>query len=76
MLAEAERLTDGLTLGPVGGRIVGEVFIGLIELDPTSYLAQNPIWRPTLPSRTAGQFTMVDLLTFAKVDPVSRGHAA
>jgi hypothetical protein len=46
-----------------------------MELDPTSYLAQNPFWRPTLPSRTAGQFGMVDLLNFAKVDPVSRGHA-
>jgi hypothetical protein len=75
VLAEAERLTDGLTLGPVGGRIVGEVFIGLLELDPNSFLSVNPNWRPTLPSRTPGQFGMVDLLTFARVDPVSRGHA-
>ena len=32
--AEAEMLADGLHLGPVGGRIVGEVFIGLLQLDP------------------------------------------
>ena len=33
VLAEAERLMNGVTLGPTGGRIVGEVFIGLLQLD-------------------------------------------
>jgi hypothetical protein len=56
----------------VGARIVGEVFLGLLELDPTSYLSQNRPWRPTLPSRARGTFGMVDLLTFARVDPASR----
>ena len=28
----------GLRLGPVGGRIVGEVILGLLRADPTSYL--------------------------------------
>jgi hypothetical protein len=74
VLAEAELLANGLTLGPVGGRIVGEVFIGLLQLDPRAYLAAQPNWTPTLPSRTPGQFGMVDLLTFAKVDPASRGQ--
>jgi hypothetical protein len=73
-LAEAELLADGLTLGPVGGRIVGEVFIGLMQLDPRSFLRTQPGWTPTLPSRTAGQFGMVDLLRFAKLDPASRGQ--
>jgi hypothetical protein len=48
------------------------VFVGLLQLDPTSYLATNPNWVPTLPRRNglpAGNFTMVDLLTFARVDP-------
>jgi hypothetical protein len=74
VLAEAERMTDGLTLGPVGGRIVGEVFVGLLQLDPNSYLRAQPNWRPTLPSQTAGDFRMTDLLRFAQVDPASRGQ--
>jgi hypothetical protein len=74
VLAEAEMLADGLTLGPVGGRIVGEVFVGLLQLDPNSYLHAQPTWTPTLPSLTPGTFTMVDLLRFARVDPASRGQ--
>jgi hypothetical protein len=73
-LAEAERLMDGLKLGPTGGRIVGEVFIGLLQLDPNSYLKVQPTWRPTLPSATPGTFKMVDLLRWARVDPASRGQ--
>jgi hypothetical protein len=40
-------------LGPVGGRIVGEVIIGLLQLDRDSYLADTPPWRPSLPQRGA-----------------------
>ncbi|WP_273878394.1 hypothetical protein, partial [Serratia liquefaciens] len=29
-------------LGPVGGRIVAEVFLGLLFADPESYLVRNP----------------------------------
>jgi heme peroxidase len=71
ILKEAE-LAGGTQLAGVGARIVAEVFIGLLQLDRSSYLAQDPRWRPTLPSRTPGTFTMVDLLTFAGVDPASR----
>lgn len=71
ILKEAE-VAGGTHLAGVGARIVAEVFIGLLQQDPRSYLAQNPRWRPTLPSRTRGTFTMVDLLTFAGVDPASR----
>lgn len=74
MLAEARQLADGLTLGPAGGRLVGEVFIGLLELDPSSYLAVDPDWQPTLPSQVAGDFRITDLLRFAGVDPSSRGQ--
>jgi hypothetical protein len=74
ILREAEIINDGIALGGVGARLVGEVFIGLLQLDPTSYLSVNPNFRPTLPSRTAGEFGMVDLLTFAGVDPASRGQ--
>ena len=74
VLAEAERLTDGLTLGPVGGRIVGEVFVGLLQLDPNAFLRVQPNWKPTLPTQTPGDFRMTDLLRFAAVDPASRGQ--
>ena len=76
VLKEAELMEGGQRLGPVGGRIVGEVILGLLQLDRDSYL-QQPGWRPTLPARN-GQvtrdFRMVDFLTFAGVDPKSRGQ--
>jgi hypothetical protein len=53
----------------VGGRIVGEVFIGLLKADETSYLAAQPRWKPVLPSATRGDFRITDLLTFAGVVP-------
>ena len=49
--------------GPVGGRIVAEVIVGLIKGDRQSYLRQDPDWTPTY--GTGGSFTMVDLLTCA-----------
>jgi len=69
ILKEAEVMENGLRLGPVGGRIVGEVFIGLLKADQTSYLAVQPNWTPVLPSATPGEFHMTDLLTFAGVVP-------
>jgi heme peroxidase len=71
-LHEAFALAGGLTLGPVGGTIVGEVIIGLLELDRRSYLAVDRGWEPTLPQRdgrVTGEFRMVDFLTFAGVQP-------
>jgi hypothetical protein len=66
----------GRHLGPVGGRIVGEVFIGLLQLDRDSYLNERG-WRPTLPTRSGrvtGDYKMIDFLTFAGVDPTSRSR--
>jgi hypothetical protein len=73
VLKEAELLADGLHLGPVGGRIVAEVFLGLLQTDPHSYLSAKPDWQSTLPSAN-GPFRMADFLTFAGVDPRSRGQ--
>ncbi len=73
VLKEAEVVADGLHLGPVGGRIVGEVFVGLLQTDPDSYLAQQPGWTPTLGGKGSA-FQMIDFLTFAGVDPASRGQ--
>ena len=64
----------GSHLGPVGGRIVAEVLIGLIQSDPSSFLVQKPNWTPTLTGAGAS-FRMRDFLSFAGVDPASR-HAA
>jgi hypothetical protein len=79
-LHEAFALEGGLHLGPVGGTIVGEVIIGLLQLDSRSYLSADPGWRPTLPQRdgrVTGEFRMVDFLTFAGVQPTpARGSVA
>jgi heme peroxidase len=42
ILKEAEYRGDGDRLGPVGGRIVTEVLIGLLRADPASYLSREP----------------------------------
>ena len=73
VLKEAELLTGGARLAGVGARIVAEVFLGLLAADTRSYLHQSR-WRPTLPSRARNTFGIVDLLTFAQVDPASRGQ--
>lgn len=64
ILKEAQIQQQGLRLGAVGATLVAEVFLGLLELDGLSYLAQAPAWKPTLPGKTAEDFTMVDLLNF------------
>jgi hypothetical protein len=42
-------------LGPVGARIVAEVMIGLLELDPHSYLGANRNWIPDEHYNTIGK---------------------
>ena len=61
VLGEATARENGERLGEVGGPIVGEVLYGLIQADPESYLAVEPGWKPTLPSRD-GAFGLVDVL--------------
>jgi len=63
VLKEGELLAEGRHLGPVGGRIVAEVLLTVVERDPTSYLQVQPDWSPV----PAGQdgFGIADLLTLA-----------
>ncbi len=76
VLKEAELQGGGKRLGGVGSRIVGEVFVGLLEEDPDSFLSCQPDWEPTLPSATSGDFTMVDLLKFVDdINPIERFYA-
>jgi hypothetical protein len=65
VLREADVMANGERLGPVGGRIVAEVIIGLIRGDRQSYPRQEPDWTPTY--GTAGSFSTVDLLGTAGV---------
>ena len=67
-------MENGNRLGPVGGRIVAEVFLGLLQLDSQSYVKVQPDWLPTLPAQGGipESFRMIDFLKFAGVDPTSR----
>jgi hypothetical protein len=53
---------SGDRLGDVGGRIVGEVLVGIIARDPESYLALEPDWQPTLPRHAPERFRLRDIL--------------
>jgi hypothetical protein len=72
VLKEAELLESGEHLGPVGGRIVGEVFVNSLRNDRNSYLNVDPTWVPTVGGGSS--FRMTDFLTYAGVDPASRGQ--
>lgn len=50
-------------LGPVGGRIVAEVFLGLLFGDNDSFLRHDPHWKPTLTKDH--KFHLKDLVNFA-----------
>jgi hypothetical protein len=63
ILKEAE-VGGGETLGPVGGHIVAEVFVGLLAKDASSWLKRRPGWKPFL-GREEGKFTMSDLIRFS-----------
>jgi hypothetical protein len=62
VLKEAEALNDGDRLGPVGGRIVGEVLVGIIDADHESLRSVDRSWTPTLPSHEPGRFGIADIL--------------
>jgi hypothetical protein len=64
VLREAATRHQGDRLGDVGSRIVAEVLVGIIARDPESYLAVDPTWNPTLPSRES-RFRLPDILVAA-----------
>jgi hypothetical protein len=75
VLCEARaRGGGGLHLGPLGGRIVAEVLVGLLHADPHSYLRQWPTWTPGqggLPG-VRDDFTMADLVEFVRGGEAAR----
>jgi hypothetical protein len=46
ILREADACTGGHSLGPVGGRIVAEVLVGLVDADAASFRRNSRDWRP------------------------------
>ena len=46
ILREADICTGGHRLGPVGGTIVTEVLVGLIDADTTSFRQNGRDWQP------------------------------
>lgn len=73
VLAEAQQAfkndKTAITLGPVGGRIVAEVFIGLMLGDPNSFLAKEPSWRPLPEFTSGGNFGIAELIRQAISNP-------
>ena len=55
VLREADVQQQGDRLGQVGGTIVGEVLVGIIDADPESYRALDREWHPTLPTASPSQ---------------------
>jgi hypothetical protein len=64
VLKEAQLQQSGERLGRVGGRIVAEVLLGLLDGDPLSFLSVEPNWTPEL-AVDGGKCTMADLIRFA-----------
>lgn len=67
VLREAAVLRQGDQLGPVGAGIVARTFARILKRDGSSYLHWPGGFVPSLPAKTAGQFTFADLLIFAGV---------
>ena len=51
-------------LGPVGGRIVAEVFLGMLFGDNNSFLSAEPNWKPTIQGKDSA-FALRDLVAYA-----------
>jgi len=66
VLREAEIRSGGRRLGPVGGRIITEVILGILSYDRNSYLNAPTAWRPTAPIAPTSRFTMGDFVNFAQ----------
>jgi len=45
---DGDKLIKTRHLGPVGGRIVAETFVGILAGDSSSFLNLNPLWTPSL----------------------------
>jgi hypothetical protein len=62
VLREADVQQHGDRLGEVGGRIVSEVLVGIIDAEPDSYRAVDRSWHPTLPAANPDRYGIADLI--------------
>lgn len=72
ILAEADHHHQGQRLGPVGGTIVAEVLIGLVQRSANSILELGPDWTPAklsteLETPLSSEFQLSDLLKLGGV---------
>ena len=65
ILCEAQK-AGAQHLGPLGRTIVGEVLLGLIETDPTSFLVEEPGWRPGILGGTKDDFSIASFVRYAQ----------
>jgi hypothetical protein len=59
---QGDKRIDTFKLGPVGGTIVAETFLGMMLGDSKSYLALNPRWRPSASLTVNGRFGLRELI--------------
>ncbi len=64
---EAQICSDGEKLGPVAGRIVAEVLIGIIAANKDSLFHCEEPWKPEGCENSSDPYTMVDFLKYAGV---------
>ncbi len=67
ILRESAEREGGGKLGPLGAKIVADTFVRMLKRDGDSFLNDPAGFVPSLPSATAGNFTMADLVTFSGV---------
>lgn len=59
---EGDKKIKTRKLGPVGGRIVAETFVGLLLADSSSYVSLDPLWEPTPAYTKGGVFGLRELI--------------
>lgn len=71
VLKEAEHHHKGQRLGAMASTIVAETFLGMVHGDQESFLWKHSNWKPELPCKQEGHFTMADLIRFVNdVNPI------
>jgi hypothetical protein len=65
ILREADISGDGDRLGPVGGRIVTDTLVAIVDSDPESFRSLDRDWTPTLQSVSPDSFGLTDLIATA-----------
>jgi hypothetical protein len=75
LLREADVLSAGRMLGPIGGRIVAEILIGILFLDKSAYVNVDPSWHPSIGRSTGGEWqaSMADLVQFVESEEGKSG---